>query len=865
MIKNVIFMIIIFVKEIEIKSQMEVYFTFKNIGMNFIYCDVNNRLFASYVKAYKIINDEKINIISQMGAVDYYHCKRLITYYTNTQNETVFLQFENFPIFLYAFFLYNTADSIKIISKNTNFQPNFYCMLCICYNLRIVDLSEFYFENANSVQDIFSNSYNIEEIIFQNNTIISSIESYYLMFSQLSKLTSIDLSHFDFSKANNFMYMFNECSSLAEIIWPKRINILSIQQLAYMFYNCNKLTSIELSGYLKCVNPSKTNTYLNTWFSNTHFSKLNFFNFSIECDSNLFINMNSLYLKDCLYYKYESDIKKCSFSIGFHKCDICNNQNIEEYCVKTIENVDYTFYYLDEHFDLPYYERECYWSYNNMTINHSLRFITNEITKMNYYTFKFEDSCEICSQERMGCLKCNEEKGYYRKENDLFNCYKEPPNDNYALDSNVKEWRKCNERCRKCVFQSRSEKDHGCIMCNFNYYSFLTDHINYENKQIPFNCYNLTEIEQEYNNYFINDENYIEKCDISCKKCTSTKICIICNENYYNIYDYNNGTCFKYPLEKYGLINFNGETFFKQCYDNCKYCSQITGSFLYPQCTECDENEYTLDIYSYNKSICIPNDKSDSIFLKNKIKWYIEKSENFIELENITKDLIIDNERLLNKEEYYSLYYNITKECPKNKPYIIYSIRQCVSSCNSTNYLENGLFMIKDLYFYNNICYDECPKGSIKNEENKTCIEINKYTLNMSLTIESFKDNNINNIYIYLEESANNSVGITRAIDFSNYFYNETINETFKAELQMPIIHFKECLEKMQLNYYLDNNSDIFTGIMEYNDQKKLNNEFNVNSNYINSTNFQFFTNNGTILNYSVCAVLGYILKLKKK
>lgn len=27
------------------------------------------------------------------------------------------------------------------------------------------------------------------------------------------------------------------------------------------------------------------------------------------------------------------------------------------------------------------------WSYNNMTINHSLRFITNEITKMNYYTF----------------------------------------------------------------------------------------------------------------------------------------------------------------------------------------------------------------------------------------------------------------------------------------------------------------------------------------------------------------------------------------------------------------------------------------------------------------------------------------------
>ena len=45
----------------------------------------------------------------------------------------------------------------------------------------------------------------------------------------------------------------------------------------------------------------------------------------------------------------------------------------------------------------------------------------------------------------MGCLECNNEKGYYRKENDQFNCYKDPPNKYYALDPIVKEWRKCNE------------------------------------------------------------------------------------------------------------------------------------------------------------------------------------------------------------------------------------------------------------------------------------------------------------------------------------------------------------------------------------------------------------------------------------
>ena len=91
------------------------------------------------------------------------------------------------------------------------------------------------------------------------------------------------------------------------------------------------------------------------------------------------------------------------------------------------------------------------------------------------------------------------------------------------------------------------------------------------------------------------------------------------------------------------------------------------------------------------------------------------------------------------------------ENCPENKPYIIYSIRQCVSSCNSTNLIEHGIFMTKQLYFYNNICYDECPYGSIKDDTKFECIEINlKETINNNISINLFLDMNKENILNYL-------------------------------------------------------------------------------------------------------------------
>ena len=78
-----------------------------------------------------------------------------------------------------------------------------------------------------------------------------------------------------------------------------------------------------------------------------------------------------------------------------------------------------------------------------------------------------------------------------------------------------------------------------------------------------------------------------------------------------------------------------------------------------------------------------------------------------------------------NNDEYKKMKYTLTYKCPDKLAKIIHSIRQCVSNCsNYYNKIELEIFINISLYFYNNICYNNCQKG--RNEDNKimTCIEV---------------------------------------------------------------------------------------------------------------------------------------------
>ena len=493
---------------------------------------------------------------------------------------------------------------------------------------------------------------------------------------------------------------------------------------------------------------------------------------------------------------------------------------------------------------------------NEQTINNKIKLINNS---QNTY-LKWTNLPEIVEMDKANEIDINNlcGEGYYKIEGQESKCSKLPPDENYVFDPISNQWRKCDERCKKCYKQTSSNLDHQCLLCNDNYYPYKTDYDNFKNpisKITGFNCYTLSEVKNNNINYYLSSNNFFEKCDFSCLECESeSNFCKVCNSNYYNILGFKNGTCFKDPLEGYGLINIEGEIFLKKCFHLCKYCTQITQSFFYPQCKECYEDNFTLDLFSYQESFCIPKDKSNSSFIAKQTKWYIDNFEGIEQFNIENENIIIDFERLLNNMKYNNIAYKIVDKCPENKPYIIYSIRQCVNSCNNTNLIEHGIFMTKKLYFYNNICYDKCPYGSIEDDKDMKCIEINQYTkINNSISINSFLENNNENILNYLSKYANNSVSITRNNDFSNYFYNKNTNDSFKMSLNMPIFNFSECINLLKINFALNDETDIFIGIMEYYIQTDKNGKYAKNRSPVNSTTYQFFTNNGTILDHSIC------------
>ena len=106
--------------------------------------------------------------------------------------------------------------------------------------------------------------------------------------------------------------------------------------------------------------------------------------------------------------------------------------------------------------------------------------------------------------------------------------------------------------------------------------------------------------------------------------------------NHFNIYPDINGTCFRYPLEKYSLAQIGGVSYYVPCFNLCKFCNQVSQSFLYQQCYECDEINYTKDFYSLNQSFCIPLILKNNYVINEDKKWYIKDSPGI-------KDLIIQN------------------------------------------------------------------------------------------------------------------------------------------------------------------------------------------------------------------------------
>ena len=98
-------------------------------------------------------------------------------------------------------------------------------------NITEIDFSNFDFSQVTDISYMLSGCKKLEKINFCSSIVTSSLETMNYAFPYFSKLTSIDLSNFDFSKVTSISYMFRDSNSLEIIKFPTNIRTTSLKNI----------------------------------------------------------------------------------------------------------------------------------------------------------------------------------------------------------------------------------------------------------------------------------------------------------------------------------------------------------------------------------------------------------------------------------------------------------------------------------------------------------------------------------------------------------------------------------------------------------------------------------------------------------
>ena len=175
----------------------------------------------------------------------------------------------------------------------------------------------------------------------------------------------------------------------------------------------------------------------------------------------------------------------------------------DDWKIKLVNKTDVCFGYSN---NIIFYKYEYHGEFYENLINGNL--INNSPIKY-CKCVDNDESCLYCSNNTIMnnslCIKCNQ--GYYEKENDNTNeykeCFKNPIG--YYLDINESVYKRCYFSCEKCEIKGNN-KTHNCLECNDNYPVEFKIYNNYSN------CFQNC----SYYFYFDEDNNYYCTSDNSC-------------------------------------------------------------------------------------------------------------------------------------------------------------------------------------------------------------------------------------------------------------------------------------------------------------------------------------------------------------
>ena len=346
-------------------------------------------------------------------------------------------------------------------SQITNMDHMFYG----CNSFKSLNLSHFDTSKVTSFQNMFGWCNSLEALDISNFD-TSSAEILNNMFMYCQKLASLDLTHFDTSKVKDTNHMFDNCISLVSLELGN-FDTSSVTNMGYMFNGCQSLISLNLNSFTSSESLTSFEGMFNGVKTTLKFCINNIISEVIKSQLSSYSQLNCSDLcSEFLQSKYIPGKNKCII-----KCINDDTFNIE-------------------------YKNECFISCPNGTHPINSYLCEKDLLCDNYYNYnrtgcldeiplgyylnntieqtidKCKIKCSNCTKESMDadlCISCNNDQGYYQKENDelnensFFDCYKGEQL-GYYLNEEEKKYKTCYTICRSCSGRGDNEH-HNCSEC----------------------------------------------------------------------------------------------------------------------------------------------------------------------------------------------------------------------------------------------------------------------------------------------------------------------------------------------------------------------------------------------------------------
>ena len=159
------------------------------------------------------------------------------------------------------------------------------------------------------------------------------------MFYNCTRLTSLDVSGFDTSNVTSMQSMFSGCSSLTSLD-VSGFDTSNVTTMAYMFYNCSGLTSLDVSVF----NTSKVTDMHGMFYSCSSLSSLDLSGFdtsNVTSIENLFYNCSGLTSLDLSNFNTSN---VTTMSDLFDKCSSLTSLNLSGFNTSNVTSMHEMFH-----------------------------------------------------------------------------------------------------------------------------------------------------------------------------------------------------------------------------------------------------------------------------------------------------------------------------------------------------------------------------------------------------------------------------------------------------------------------------------------------------------------------------------------